>query len=131
MSTVTERSKDPEAIASEVGLPDLVGRTARVYLDRLEQEDYQIPADARTPGLEPVRYGVPDSPTAAAYDRLADNLADWHRTVEEEASSVTDGGGPDPDSGRPPTTDEAPEPDESDDEDDGGGFMSGLRERFG
>jgi len=48
MSTVTERSKDPEAIASEVGLPDVVGRTARVYLDRLEQEDYQIPADART-----------------------------------------------------------------------------------
>lgn len=48
MSTVSERSRDPEAIASEVGLPDLVGRTARVYLERLEQEDYQIPADART-----------------------------------------------------------------------------------
>jgi MinD-like ATPase involved in chromosome partitioning or flagellar assembly len=118
VGTVVNRAGDEVSVG---GLTDQVGMEAVGV----------IPADARTPGLEPVRYGVPDSPTAAAYDRLADNLADWHRTVEEEASSVTDGGGPDPDSGRPPTTDEAPEPDESDDEDDGGGFMSGLRERFG
>jgi MinD-like ATPase involved in chromosome partitioning or flagellar assembly len=53
-----------------------------------------VPADDRTASLEPVRYSVPDSPAAKAYDRLVDSLADWSRAVEAEARGAADGGGP-------------------------------------
>lgn len=46
--SLMERKKDPMKISEAVGLPDRVGRYADMILDRLENEDYQIPADART-----------------------------------------------------------------------------------
>jgi hypothetical protein len=39
-----------------------------------------IPADARTPAIEPVAFSVPGSPAAGAYGRLADALLDWDGT---------------------------------------------------
>jgi transcription initiation factor TFIIIB Brf1 subunit/transcription initiation factor TFIIB len=48
MSTLSERRKDPVEIARAVGLPERVGNYAEMILERLENEDYQIPADART-----------------------------------------------------------------------------------
>jgi len=48
MATVSGRSKDPEAIAETVGLPESIGEESSRLLDRLERMDYQIPADART-----------------------------------------------------------------------------------
>ena len=48
MSTLSERRKDPTEIAEAVGLPDRVGNYASMILERLQNEDYQIPADART-----------------------------------------------------------------------------------
>lgn len=48
MSTLSERRKDPVEIAEAVGLPERVGNYAAMILERLENEDYQIPADART-----------------------------------------------------------------------------------
>lgn len=88
-----------------------------------------VPADDRTSALEPVRYSVPDSPTADAYDRLAGSLDEWEGAVKEQASSATDGGGPG--SGGSPHDQGAgadrQEADGNDDEDeDGGGFLSGL-----
>lgn len=89
-----------------------------------------VPADERTPNLEPVRYSVPDSPAAKAYDRLADGLDEWQAGVEE-ASSATDGGGPGSGgSPRDPTRDgdtggRGGGTDDEEDEDDGG-FLRGL-----
>jgi septum site-determining protein MinD len=95
-----------------------------------------IPADDRTPALEPVRYSVPDAPAAKAYDRLADSLAEWSRAVEAEADSAADGGGPGASSAGAAADDEASgadaggkdgtEADDGDD-DDGGGLLG----RFG
>jgi len=89
MSTVTERSKDPEGIASEVGLPDLVGRTARVYLDRLEQEDYQIPADARTyPAI--VYYAARDEGKAWTAGEVAEAAGVSETAVSREFRRLVD-----------------------------------------
>jgi MinD-like ATPase involved in chromosome partitioning or flagellar assembly len=89
-----------------------------------------VPSDDRTRGLEPVRYSVPDAPAAKAYDRLADSLADWSRTVASEASSAADGGGPGAStSGDTATTEETAgdgeaTSDDGDDEEGGGGLFS-------
>lgn len=48
MSTLSERRKDPVEISEAVGLPERVGNYAAMILERLENDDYQIPADART-----------------------------------------------------------------------------------
>lgn len=42
--------RDPEEIAQRAGLSESIGSYARLILDRLEQNDYQIPADGRTYG---------------------------------------------------------------------------------
>jgi MinD-like ATPase involved in chromosome partitioning or flagellar assembly len=126
IGTIVNRAGDDISIA---GLTDQVGLEAVGV----------VPADDRTPGLEPVRYTVPGAPAAGAYDRLADNLADWSRAVEEEASSATDGGGPGPDDEPTPPREadtdanavDADDTDREDDEDDGGGLLSGLRSRLG
>jgi len=81
IGTVVNRATDETSITAlteEVGL-EAVG---------------VVPADERTPTLEPVRYAVPDAPVASAYDRLADSLAEWGESVAAEASSAADGGGP-------------------------------------
>jgi septum site-determining protein MinD len=90
-----------------------------------------VPSDDRTPALEPVRYAVPDSPAADAYDRLASSLDEWQGAIEEQASSATDGGGPgsagsphDPDGGGDRR--DGRERDGTDDDEDSGGFLSGL-----
>ncbi|WP_276260962.1 MinD/ParA family ATP-binding protein [Haloglomus litoreum] len=95
-----------------------------------------IPADERTPALEPVRYSVPDAPAAKAYDRLAESLAEWSRAVEAEADSAADGGGPGASSAQAAPDGESTDAGtggeeggtESGDDDDGGG---GLLGRFG
>jgi transcription initiation factor TFIIIB Brf1 subunit/transcription initiation factor TFIIB len=48
MSSLSERNKDPYDIAAAVGLPDRVGNYASMILERLQNEDYQVPPDART-----------------------------------------------------------------------------------
>lgn len=40
--------KDPTRIAKRAGVPESVGDYADMILDRLREDDYQIPADART-----------------------------------------------------------------------------------
>lgn len=51
MSSTTELTgplKDPSRIAQRAGLPESVGDYADMILDRLREDNYQIPADART-----------------------------------------------------------------------------------
>lgn len=47
-SSLSERRKDPAEIAEVVGLPDRVGSYAAMILERLQNDGYQLPADART-----------------------------------------------------------------------------------
>lgn len=48
MSTLSERRKDPVEISEAVGLPDRVGESAQTVLERLDDDGFQVPADART-----------------------------------------------------------------------------------
>lgn len=79
-----------------------------------------IPADARTPALEPVAYGLPGSPAASAYGRLAEALLDWDGT-----SGLL---GPTPANRRdgPAGSDVATDGDGSEPDDGSGGFLSRL-----
>lgn len=105
-----------------------------------------VPADERTPALEPVRYAVPDAPAASAYDRLANSLVEWGKSVAAEADSAADGGGPEAspatdtedtdgtDGAAPDESEQADagesegEKDEDEDDGGGGGLLGRLRD---
>lgn len=80
-----------------------------------------VPADERTPAVEPVAYTAPDAPAAAAYDRLARKVAAWDGTP-----GLVDGG---PDVAVVADGDGDGNGDDGDDRDDGTG--RGLLGRLG
>lgn len=80
--------------------------------DRLKTEVLAvIPDDPRKPTIEPVAFTAPETPVAAAYNRLAEKLVDWDGT-----DGIVDGG---------PEVGVAADG-EGTDEDDDGGFLSRL-----
>lgn len=106
---ITERRKDPGAIAEALDLPERVGNYANMILDRLEQEGHQIPADARTyPAVvyvaardegEPVTAeevadagGVQENAVSREFRRIADTLGiNPIPTSEEEVREQVEG----------------------------------------
>lgn len=80
-----------------------------------------IPADERTPEIEPIAYTAPEAPAALAYGRLVDSVLEWAGYDDGSGSGL----------GQPVATDGHGDEEADDDEsDDGGGILGRLSDRF-
>lgn len=87
--SVSEILKDPEQIAEEVGLPERVGSYASELLEQLEEEGYEIPADARTyPAIVYVAARDEGVPVTAA--EIAEAAGVQETAVGREFNRLTD-----------------------------------------